>query len=215
MLTAFFIIPLAACFLISLLGKRLKDSAELIANAAAIALLALAISTAMAVKSHKIIVSNLGGWLPPLGICFVADGLSAFMLVTVNTISFLVLLFAVAYMKRYTETWKFYPLFMCMLAGMNGVILSGDIFNLYLFLELASISGYVLVAFGTEAEDLEAAFKYAILGSLASIFILLGIGLLYSYTSTLNIADIASVLSVKPQGLLIKFVSVLFLADLA
>ncbi|MDD5655534.1 MAG: proton-conducting transporter membrane subunit, partial [Candidatus Omnitrophica bacterium] len=83
---------------------------------------------------------------------------------------------------------------------------------LYVFLEVASISGYALVAFGTEPEDLEAAFKYAVMGSLASVFILLGIALLYGYTSTLNMADISVVLSSKPRGTLVGFVSVLFLA---
>ena len=99
-----------------------------------------------------------------------------------------------------------------MLAGLNGVILSGDLFNLYVFLEIASICAYTLVAFGIEAEQLEASFKYAIMGALASILILLGIGLLYSYTSTLNMADMAVALSAKPQGFLVGFVSILFLA---
>jgi multicomponent Na+:H+ antiporter subunit D len=101
---------------------------------------------------------------------------------------------------------------MFMLAGMNGLVLTGDLFSLYVFLEIASISAYILVAFSGKAESIEAAFKYAIMGSVASIFILLGIGLLYSYTSSLNMAEIASVLTNVPQGTLIGFVSILFLA---
>jgi multicomponent Na+:H+ antiporter subunit D len=100
---------------------------------------------------------------------------------------------------------------MLMLAGMNGIIVTGDLFNLFVFLEIASIASYALVAFGTEAEELEASFKYAIMGSVASSFILLGIALLYSYTSTLNMADISSVLAQKPSALLISFIAVLFL----
>jgi multicomponent Na+:H+ antiporter subunit D len=95
---------------------------------------------------------------------------------------------------------------------MNGIIVTGDLFNLFVFLEIASIASYALVAFGTEAEELEASFKYAIMGSVASSFILLGIALLYSYTSTLNMADISQVLSSKPQGMLVNFIAVLFLA---
>jgi multicomponent Na+:H+ antiporter subunit D len=133
------------------------------------------------------------------------------MLVTVNLISFLIAIYSTSYMTRYTDKPKFFTLFSLMLCGMNGVIVTGDLFNLFVFLEIASISSYVLVAFGTEAEELEASFKYAIMGALASIFILLGIGLLYSYTSTLNMADISLALTSAPKGLLVAFVSVLFL----
>jgi multicomponent Na+:H+ antiporter subunit D len=114
-------------------------------------------------------------------------------------------------MEKYTDKWKFYTLFMLMLAGMNGVIITGDLFNLFVFLEIASISSYALVAFGTEKEELEASFKYAIMGSVASSFILLGIALLYSYTSTLNMADISLVLASKQNRFLLNFILVLFL----
>jgi multicomponent Na+:H+ antiporter subunit D len=98
-----------------------------------------------------------------------------------------------------------------MVAGMNGLIVTGDLFNLFVFLEIASIASYALVAFGTEAEELEASFKYAIMGSVASSFIFLGIAFLYSFTSTLNMADMAQVLNAKPDTWVVPFVSVLFL----
>jgi multicomponent Na+:H+ antiporter subunit D len=74
---------------------------------------------------------------------------------------------------------------------MNGVILTGDFFNMFVFLEIASIASYALVAFGVEAEELEASFKYLILGGVSSTIILLGIALLYSATGTLNMADVS------------------------
>ncbi len=141
----------------------------------------------------------------------VLDGLTAFMLVTLNLVSFLVTIYSVSYMNKYTAKYRFYTLFMLMLAGMNGVIITGDMFNLFVFLEISAIASYALVAFGTEAEELEASFKYAIMGSVASCFILLGIALLYSYTSSLNMADIASVLATKRPSNIITFISVLFL----
>ncbi|MCM8779284.1 MAG: NADH/ubiquinone/plastoquinone (complex I) [Candidatus Omnitrophica bacterium] len=140
----------------------------------------------------------------------VLDGLTSFMLITVNLVTFLVAIYSISYMEKYTDKWKFWTLFMLMLAGMNGVIITGDMFNLFVFLEISAISSYALVAFGTEAEELEASFKYAIMGSVASSFILLGVAILYSHTSTLNMADMANVLSEKSSDLL-KFVSVLFL----
>jgi multicomponent Na+:H+ antiporter subunit D len=208
----FVIIPLATAFLISLFGKRIKNSADLLANLGTLSLLAFSIYSIPIVFTHKIFVYKVGGWIPPIGICMVLDGLTSFMLVTVNLVSFLVALYSVSYMKRYTDNHIFFTLFMLMLAGMNGIIVTGDLFNLFVFFEIASIASYALVAFGTEAEELEASFKYAVMGTVASSFILLGIALLYSYTSTLNMADISSALSNKSNGMMVNFVTVLFLA---
>jgi multicomponent Na+:H+ antiporter subunit D len=208
----FVILPLACAFLITLFRNRPKNFSDFLVNLSAFGLFVLSLNVLHLLNSSKIIVHKIGGWLPGLGICLVVDGLAALMLVTVNLVVFLSMIYAIRYMQLYTDKWKFHALIMLMLAGMNGVILSGDLFNLYVFLELASISGYALVAFGTEPEDLEAAFKYAIMGAVASLFILLAIGLVYSYVSTLNMSDISLALSAKPKGALIGFVSVLFLA---
>jgi len=211
MLPFFVVIPLACAFLISLLGKRIKNLSDILANLGTLALLILSLYSIGLVNNHKILVYKVGGWIPPIGISMVLDGLSSFMLVIVGVVSFLVTVYSINYMERFTDKWKFYTLFMLMLAGMNGVIVSGDLFNLFVFLEIASIASYALVAFGTEAEELEASFKYAIMGSVASSFILLGIAFLYSYTSTLNMADISLVLSIKEPGLMVSFIAVLFL----
>lgn len=207
----FVIIPLMSAFLIAIFRRRLKNSGDIIVLLATASLLFHSFYFFKLVLKSKIIVYKLGGWFPPAGICMVVDGLSGFMLVTVNLVVFLAMIYAVRYMNIYTEKWKFHSLFMLMLAGLNGVILSGDLFNMYVFLEVASVCGYALVAFGTGPEDLEASFKYLIMGAVASIFILLGIALIYGYTSTLNMADISLVLSDKPRGALIGFASVLFL----
>ncbi|MBU0548385.1 MAG: NADH/ubiquinone/plastoquinone (complex I) [Candidatus Omnitrophica bacterium] len=208
----FVIIPLGAAFLISFFGKRIKNFADLLANLGTLSLLVFSLYSISLVATHKILVYKVGGWVPPMGICMVLDGLASFMLVMVNLVSFLVALYSISYMQRYTDKPKFYTLFMLMLAGMNGIIVSGDLFNLFVFLEIASIASYALVAFGTEAEELEASFKYAVMGSVASSFILLGIALLYGYTSTLNMADISLVLFSKPSSMIVKFIGVLFLA---
>ena len=207
----FVIIPLGAAFLISLLGKKIKNFSDALANLGTLSLLAFSLYSISLVSAHKIIVYKVGSWIPPIGICMVLDGLTSFMLVTVNLVSFLVTIYSISYMERYTDKHRFYTLFMLMLAGMNGIIVTGDLFNLFVFLEIASIASYALVAFGTGAEELEASFKYAIMGTVASSFVLLGIAFLYSYTSTLNMADISLVLSQKGTGLIISFVAVLFL----
>ena len=211
MLPFFVIIPLGTAFLVSLFGKKIRNFADIVANLGTLCLLLLSLYSIQLVNAHKVLVYKVGGWLPPIGICMVLDGLTSFMLVTVNLVSLLVTIYSVSYMKKYTDKYRFYTLFMLMLAGMNGIIITGDLFNLFVFVEIASIASYALVAFGTEAEELEASFKYAVMGSVASSFILLGIAMLYGYTATLNMADISLVISSKGAGILVNFIAVLFL----
>jgi multicomponent Na+:H+ antiporter subunit D len=209
LLPLFIAIPLGSAFLVSLIRSR--RFADVFANLSTFALLILSIYAIWLLKLNGVMVYKVGGWVPPFGISLVFDGLSSLLLVTVNLVSFFASLYSINYMEKYTAKEKFYPLFMLMVAGMNGVILTGDMFNLYVFLEIAAVASYALVAFGVESEELEASFKYMVLSSIASAFVLLGIAFLYSYTSSLNMADISSVLQAKGTGHTILFVSVLFL----
>jgi multicomponent Na+:H+ antiporter subunit D len=143
----------------------------------------------------------------------VQDAFSTFMLVIANLIALTSLMFSVTYIRHIASegAWKYYALFMLLITGMNGVIATGDIFNLYVFMEIALFSTYALVAFGGKAEEYEAAFKYAVMGSISSTLILLGIGILYSATSTLTMANIAAILpTVNPQ--VVSWVGAIFLA---
>jgi multicomponent Na+:H+ antiporter subunit D len=99
-----------------------------------------------------------------------------------------------------------------MIGGMNGVVLSGDLFNIFVFLEISVISSYALVAFGVEKNELEASFKYQVLGGLASFLILFGIGFIYWKTKTLNIADIKEVFSNGYDKTYYLFVQILILS---
>ncbi|MFA4842242.1 MAG: proton-conducting transporter membrane subunit [Candidatus Omnitrophota bacterium] len=210
----FVIIPLFSAFFISFIGRFVKKTfinAFCCFSTAALLFFSAFSISALKASATSVLVYTIGGWKPPYGICLVLDGLSVLMLVTVNLVAFLVCVYSVSYMEKYTDRTKFFTLFFLMLCGMNGLVVTGDLFNLFVFLEIASISSYALVAFGTEAEELEASFKYAIMGSVASSFIFIGIAFLYGFTSTLNMADMARVISEKPQMWLVPFVSVLFL----
>ncbi len=211
LLPLFVAIPLGSAFIVSLLGKKLRGFADTFSNLATLSLLSFSLLSLLLIKQSGTVVYKIGGWIPPIGICMVLDSLTGFMLITVNLIAFLVTIYCISYMEQYTDKWKFYTLFLLMLAGMNGVIVTGDMFNLFVFLEIGAISSYALVAFGVEHEELEASFKYMVMGSLASSFILLGIALLYSYTSSLNMADISRTLAERGGGQIVLFVSVLFL----
>jgi len=193
-LPVFVAVPLVTAFLLPLCGDKFKRLATLLANAAVLSLLVLAITTIGRTDSYQV-----GRWSIPLGINMVLDGLSSLLLLTISVVSAAAMLYSVRYMEQYTAKSKYLSLFMLMLAGMNGVVLSGDIFNLFVFLEIASIASYALVGFGCEHEQLEASFKYAVLGSIASLFILFGIGLVYGNTGTLNMAYISQ--AIQARGL--------------
>ena len=207
----FVVVPLLGAFLISLMGKKIKMVPDLLGNLAPLILLILSGIAVYFVNTYGILVYKVGGWVPPIGIAMVLDGLTAFMLVTVNIVAFLVAMYSVNYMERFTSKWQFYTLFLLMLTGMNGLIISGDMFNLFVFLEISAVASYALVAFSTEKHELEAAFKYGVMGTIGSLLILLGIVFLYSYTSTLNMADMANVLAEKGPGNIVLMVTVLFL----
>ena len=207
----FVALPLGAAFITSLIAKKSKKLPDFIGNLATFILFGLSVFSVYLINTQGTLVYSMGAWKPPIGIAMVLDGFSSFMLVTVNLIAFAVSFYSINYMERFTSKWKFYTLFLLMLAGMNGVVVTGDMFNLFVFLEIAAVASYALVAFGTEKHELEAAFKYAVMGTVGSLFILLGIVFLYGVTSTLNMADMAGVLSQASAGNIILMVSVLFI----
>jgi multicomponent Na+:H+ antiporter subunit D len=207
----FIAVPLGGAFLNSLIGKGRKTITDIIGISTAFILCALSFVALRLYNIEGILTYSVGGWKPPIGIGMVLDGLAAFMLVTVNLVAFCIAVYSISYMEKFTAKWKFYTLFLLMLGGMNGVIITGDIFNLFVFLEIAAVASYALVAFGTERHELEAAFKYAVMGTVGSLFILLGIAFLYSYTSTLNMADMGNILAATESANIVVMVIVLFL----
>ncbi|MBN1805515.1 MAG: hypothetical protein JW837_09705 [Sedimentisphaerales bacterium] len=193
-LPVFVALPLATAFLLPLFGKKGKSVATFLANIAAISLLAMTVYFIIGIARGDISLPQVyivGKWPIPLGINLVLDGLSLLLLLAVSTVSVAAMLFSTRYMEQYTAKSKFLCLFMLMVAGMNGVVLSGDIFNLFVFLEVASIASYALVGFGCEHEELEASFKYMVLGSIASMFVLFGVAMVYGNTGSLNMAYIS------------------------
>ena len=208
----FVAIPLAGAFILPLIGRKIKAVNDILGTLFTFSLFVMSIFAVKIVNEYGTLVYSVGGWKPPVGIAMVLDGLSAFMLVTVNVIAFLIAIFSINYMEKYTSKTKFYTLFLLMVAGMNGVVVTGDMFNLFVFLEIASVASYALVAFGTEKHELEAAFKYAMMSTVGSLFVLLGIVFMYSFTSTLNMADMGAQLIIAKGGINITLiVSVFFL----
>lgn len=192
----FFALPLISAFLIPILGKIYKPLVWIVSTVVSFVLFILALYGIAVTQQLPMIVYKMGNWPPPLGIVMAFDSFSAFMVLIISIIVFTGSLFSLRYMSNYTGQWKFYTLFMLMTAGMMGICITGDLFNMFVFLEIAAISSYALVAFGVGAEELEASFKYIVMGEIGGLTFLLAIALIYAKTSTLNLADISTSLQV-------------------
>lgn len=142
---------------------------------------------------------KMGGWAPPHGISYVIDGLNAPVLFLINAMGLLTTIYGLKSVVAEVEPKKrapFYGAFMLGIAGLLGMVVTGDAFNVFVFLEVSSISTYVLVAMGASRDRraLKAAYNYLILGSIGATFFVIGLGYLYMETGTLNMADIGGIL---------------------
>ena len=135
----------------------------------------------------------MGGWAPPVGIEFALDPLNSILAVVVTFISMMVALYSRPFVKD--EDWLhvggYYTLFGLLTVGLSGMIITGDVFNLYVYLEIMSLSGYGLIALGGR-KSMPAAFRYLLIGTIGASLYLLGVGYLYSMTGTLTMADLAA-----------------------
>lgn len=134
----------------------------------------------------------MGNWEAPIGIEFVVDPLNATLAMFIAFLALCTAIYSIRFIK--TRAWLssggFYTLIGLLTVGLCGMTLTGDIFNLYVFLEVASISGYGLIAIGGKKSVL-AAFRYLLIGTIGASFYLVAIGMLYALTGTLNMADLA------------------------
>ena len=137
----------------------------------------------------------LGSWLPPLGIEYVIDHLNALMLVIISTTALIVAIYSKKSITQEIEgsIVYFYTVFLLQVTGFLGIVITGDLFNLYVFLEITSLTGYALIAAGEDGAPF-ATFRYIIMGTVGACFYLLGVGYLYIVTGSLNIADLARIL---------------------
>lgn len=146
------------------------------------------------VYQHGLISYELGGWEAPWGIEYRIDLLNAWLLLIVSASSTLTLVAAHTSIQREITADKqtlFYVAWLLCLAGLLGILATGDAFNVFVFLEISSLATYTLISLGKQRQALWAAFQYLVVGTLGATFILIGIGLMYMMTGTLNMADLA------------------------
>lgn len=140
------------------------------------------------------IIYTLGGWDAPWGIEYRIDQLNAYVLVIVSAISTVVLVSAQTSIQNEIAPERqiyFYVAYLLCLAGMLGIVATGDAFNVFVFLEISALSSYALIALGNNRQCLWASFQYLVMGTVGATFILIGIGLMYMMTGTLNMHDLA------------------------
>ncbi|QGP91021.1 NAD(P)H-quinone oxidoreductase subunit 2, chloroplastic [Neomoorella glycerini] len=143
---------------------------------------------------------RLGSWPAPWGITLNIDGFNLMVALLVAGVSLLVGIYTVADMSQNSGLTRFYTLYLLLTVGIMGLTFTGDIFNLYVFLEIMSVAAYGLVAFEEERpEAIAGAYKYLVLGSVGTGAVLLGIAVLYGLVGTLNMRDLA--LKVQALGI--------------
>ena len=207
------VVPLLAAPLIVLL--RSGRAGWFITTAVSWISFVISILLFIQVQQTGVISYALGSWPPPWGIEYRVDVLSAYVLVLVSGIASVVLPYARASILAEVPSdrhYLLYSMFALFLCGLLGIAITGDAFNVFVFLEVSSLSGYVLIALGRDKRALRASFQYLIMGTIGATLYVIGVGLLYLMTGTLNLADMAerirAVEETRPVLVALAFITV-------
>ncbi|MCK5737090.1 MAG: hypothetical protein KAH21_11455 [Spirochaetaceae bacterium] len=187
----FIVVPLAAAFLTVLVNRN--------AGAKILALLTTLVLTALAWFYFRSDLSSpisvvIAGIASPLGIQLSMDRLSAALALLISVSGLLIIIYSQSYLKSNESQSKHYAVLMLLLASSFGILLTRDLFNLFVFYEILCISSYILVASEETKASFEASLKYLLLGSVGSLFMLIAIGLAYRVSGSLAMSDIARAL---------------------
>jgi multicomponent Na+:H+ antiporter subunit D len=187
------IIPLISAMLAPLLGKLHKSAGWYLAVCVTFVAFLCSLSLLNTVMDSGAISYRLGSWAPPMGIEYVVNYFNGFVLAIIAGISFIVTIYGKKSVETEITESKipfFYSAYLLFIAGIMGIVITGDIFNLYVFIEITALSSYALISMGKNRKALMASYHYLILGTIGATFIVLGIGYLYIATGTLNMNDL-------------------------
>ena len=145
------------------------------------------------VQKNGAISYALGGWTPPIGIEYRVDLLTSYVLILVSLIAGIVHIYGrrlvLSEIRSDLQGW-YYGMYLLCLCGLMGIVITGDAFNAFVFMEISSLSMYVLIALGRDKRALTASFQYLIMGTIGATMYVIGVGLLYILTGTLNMVDL-------------------------
>ena len=203
------LVPLTTGILCLVVAHR--PAQRLLGLAGALGLLVAAVALLVQIHQQGIQAVQIGNWPAPFGITFVADHLSALMVLATGVVAVAVALYALNEGDLPREGQGYYALVHLLLFGVNGAFLTGDLFNLYVWFEVLLLASFVLMILGGGQAQLAGGVKYFAVSLLSSILFLAALGLLYGATGALNLADLATRVGVVNPGLL-SALAMLFLA---
>ncbi|MFC1669504.1 complex I subunit 5 family protein [Spirochaetota bacterium] len=189
------VIPLIFAFINPLIGRIKKELCFYWAVFGLMLSSFFSITTLVEILNNGVVRYRLGNWSPPWGIEYVLDHFNGVMLVIISFISLITAIYAKSSIEREApgKTVYFYTVYLLQVVGFLGITGTGDMFNLYVFLEIASLSGYALIAIGEDGAPL-ASFRYIIMGTIGACFYLIGVGYIYIMTGSLNMGDLSKLL---------------------
>jgi len=186
------VIPLLAAPIVAVLPRgRIPWAVTLLVTSVCAVLAGMQL---WSVVHDGVISYELGGWAPPWGIEYRIDAVNAFVALIVAGIAAITLPYALLSVEKEIPKHQiplFYCAFLLCLCGLLGITQTGDIFNVFVFLEVSALSSYALISLGRKRQALTSAYQYLIMGTIGATFFLIGVGLIYSQTGTLNMADLA------------------------
>jgi multicomponent Na+:H+ antiporter subunit D len=204
------IVPLGAA-VVSLVAWRAVAVQRIVSLLGAVGLLACGLWLVAATSEGDILVVQLGGWPAPFGITLVADLFSALMVAVAGLMGVAAVVYSFSTIDAEREAFGYHALLQALLAGVSGAFLTGDIFNLFVWFEVLLMASFVLLALGGGREQIEGTVKYLLLNLMASVLFLIGVGILYGLTGTLNMADLARVLQQAGPSAAVTTVAMMFL----
>ncbi|MGN0732703.1 MAG: complex I subunit 5 family protein [Emergencia sp.] len=190
------ILPLFAALLCPVIGHFQRVLAKWLVVAAISCSFVFAVWQLKTVIEAGVIHYNFGRWDTPYGIEFVVDPLNACIIVLVGFMGMLSAFFGMAFVKHQSRLKGngFYTVLALLVTGLLGMSSTGDLFNLYVFLEITSLSGYTLIALGSD-KGVISAFRYLLIGTIGASFYLIGVAFIYARTGSLNMADVSLLLT--------------------
>jgi multicomponent Na+:H+ antiporter subunit D len=193
------ILPLLAAALSVLVG-RYRQVQRVAGLSTLTAHVAMAVTIAIRVDREGTAVVQAGDWPAPIGITLVADRFSAIMLVTASTVLLAVLVYAIGQPGAERNHVGFQSVYLILAAGVSAAFLAGDLFNLFVAIEMMLTASYVLITLGGRLDQVRTGMTYVVISIVASVLFLLALALTYASTGTVNLADLADRIIALPDG---------------
>ncbi len=194
------VLPLAGAALSILLGAS-RTAQRVIGLGVLSAMVPISVVILVRVDRDGILVEQAGGWAAPLGVTLVADRLSAIMLVTASIVLLAVLLYAIGQPGAERNHVGFQSVYLVLAAGVSAAFLTGDLFNLFVAIEMMLTASYVLITLGGRLAQVRSGMTYVVISLVASVLFLVALAFIYASTGTVNMADLVGRIAVLPSGI--------------